>query len=161
MVENRSNPKIIDLLNEVLTAELTAINQYFLHAEMAHHWGYERLYGVMRHHSIDEMKHAEKVMERVLYLKGLPNVQRLGKINIGETVPEMFVSDHALEMAAVERLNDSIEICREQNDNGTRLLLEAILASEEEHIDWIEAQQDLIQQIGVENYLAQQIKKAD
>ena len=145
MAENRSNPKIIDLLNDVLTAELTAINQYFLHAEMCQHWGFERLYGVMRHHSIDEMKHAEKVMERVLYLKGVPNVQRLGKINIGETVPEMLVSDHA----------------REQNDNGTRLLLEAILASEEEHIDWIEAQQDLIQQIGVENYLAQQIKKSE
>ena len=161
MVENRSNPKIIDLLNDVLTAELTAINQYFLHAEMCHHWGYERLYGAMRHHSIDEMKHAEKVMERVLYLKGIPNVQRLGKLNIGETVPEMLSSDHALEMAAVERLNDSIEICREQNDNGTRLLLEAILASEEEHLDWIEAQQDLVAQIGVENYLAQQIKKAD
>lgn len=157
----RPNQIVIDLLNEVLTAELTAINQYFLHGEMCNNWGYSRLYGEFRKHSIDEMKHAEEVMERILYLKGVPNVQRLGKISIGETVPEMYECDMKLELAAVERLNDSIEICREQNDNGTRVLLEEILRSEEEHVDWLEAQQDLIQQVGLAGYLAEQIGKGE
>ena len=155
----RGDKKIIDILNEVLTAELTAINQYFVHAEMCENWGYERLFHEIRKHSIGEMKHAEEVIERILFLEGIPNMQRLGKVLIGETVPEMFKVDHALEMDAVARLNPAIETCREVEDNNTRHLLEEILEDEEEHIDWIEAQQAQIEQVGVANYLAQQIKK--
>src|SRR5215472_9401758 len=101
----QGNKKIIDILNDVLTAELTAINQYFVHAEMCDNWGYDRLHAVIRKHSISEMKHAEKVIERILFLEGIPNMQRLGKINIGETVPEQFNLDHALELDAIKRLN--------------------------------------------------------
>ncbi len=153
------NTKIIQLLNDVLSAELTAINQYFVHAEMAENWGYVRLNKVVRMHSIGEMKHAEKLIERILFLEGIPNVQKLGKINIGETVPEQFKVDIGLELDAVERLNIGIAACTEAGDNGSRLLLEEILASEEEHVDWIEAQQSLIEQVGVQNYLATQIRE--
>jgi len=156
-----SDKKIIDLLNEVLTAELTAINQYFVHAEMASNWGYEHRYTKIRQEAMSEMKHAEKLIERVLFLEGVPNVQRLGKISIGETVPEQLKSDLALEQEAVARLNPGIETCREAGDNGSRMLLEEILESEEEHIDWLEAQLDLIKQVGVQNYLAEQIRKED
>ncbi len=155
----RGDKKIIDILNDVLTAELTAINQYFVHAEMCENWGYERLFHEIRKHSIGEMKHAEEVIERILFLEGIPNMQRLGKVLIGENVPEMFKLDHALEMDAVARLNPAIEACREADDNNTRHLLEEILEDEEEHIDWIEAQQAQLEQVGVANYLAQQIKK--
>jgi bacterioferritin len=154
----KGDKKIIEILNDVLTAELTAINQYFLHAEMCENWGYERLFHEIRKHSIEEMKHAEEVIERVLFLEGLPNVQRLGKINVGETVPEQFRVDLALEMDAVKRLNAGIEVCREADDNNTRHLLEEILEDEEEHIDWIEAQIALVEQVGAQNYLAQQIR---
>jgi bacterioferritin len=154
----KGDKKIIEILNDVLTAELTAVNQYFLHAEMCENWGYERLFHEIRKHSIGEMKHAEEVIERILFLEGLPNVQRLGKINIGETVPEQFNVDLALEMDAVKRLNGGIEICREADDNNTRHLLEEILEDEEEHIDWIEAQIALLEQVGAQNYLAQQIR---
>jgi bacterioferritin len=154
----KGDKKIIEILNDVLTAELTAINQYFLHAEMCENWGYERLFHEIRKHSIGEMKHAEEVIERILFLDGLPNVQRLAKINIGETVPEMFKVDLALEMDAVKRLNESIDVCREADDNNTRHLLEEILEDEEEHIDWIEAQIALLDQVGAPNYLAQQIR---
>jgi bacterioferritin len=157
----RGQPQVITLLNDVLTAELTAINQYFVHAEMCDNWGYDRLHHQIRQHSIGEMKHAEELIERILFLEGLPNMQRLGKINIGETVPEMFRVDHALEMDAVERLNEGIETCRVAEDNNSRHLLEEILEDEEEHIDWIEAQQAQIDQVGVANYLAQQIHKDD
>ena len=155
----RGDKKIIDILNDVLTAELTAINKYFVHAEMCENWGYERLFHEIRKHSIGEMKHAEEVIERILFLEGIPNMQRLGKVLIGENVPEMFKLDHALEMDAVARLNPAIEACREAGDNNTRHLLEEILEDEEEHIDWIEAQQAQLEQVGVANYLAQQIKK--
>lgn len=155
----RGDKKIIEILNDVLTAELTAINQYFVHAEMCDNWGYDRLHHEIRQHSIGEMKHAEELIERILFLDGVPNVQRLGKISIGETVPEMFRLDHALEMDAVKRLNEGIETCRVAEDNNSRHLLEEILEDEEEHIDWIEAQQAQIDQVGVENYLAQQIRK--
>ena len=151
------NKRVIEILNDVLTAELTAINQYFLHAEMCEDWGLHRLYEIIRKESIDEMKHAETLIERVLYLEGIPNVQRLGRICIGENVPEMLANDLKLEQDAVERLNAGIIELRDMGDNGTRLILEDILASEEEHIDWIEAQLELIQQVGVQNYLAQQI----
>jgi bacterioferritin len=155
----KGDSKIIDILNEVLTAELTAINQYFVHGEMCDNWGYDRLHHAIRKHSIEEMKHAEEVIERLLFLEGIPNMQRLGKINIGESVPEQMKVDLALEMDAVKRLNTGIEACRELDDNNTRHLLEEILEDEEEHIDWIEAQVALIEQVGVQNYLAQQIRR--
>ena len=155
----KGDSKIIDILNEVLTAELTAINQYFVHGEMCDNWGYDRLHHAIRKHSIEEMKHAEEVIERLLFLEGIPNMQRLGKINIGESVPEQMKVDLALEMDAVKRLNTGIETCRELDDNNTRHLLEEILEDEEEHIDWIEAQLALLEQVGVQNYLAQQIRR--
>lgn len=148
---------VISLLNDVLTAELTAINQYFLHAEMCKHWGYVRLYKLVREQSIDEMKHAHELIERVLYLEGIPNVQRLAKVNIGETVPEQFRLDHALEQEAVVRLNEGIEVCRSAGDHGSMMLLQKILLSEEEHLDWLDAQLQLIKNVGESNYLAQQI----
>lgn len=154
----KGDKKVIELLNEVLTAELTAINQYFVHGEMCENWGYQRLHREIRKHSIGEMKHAEEVIERILFLEGVPNVQRLWKINIGETVPEQMKVDLALEIDAVKRLNAGIEACRAADDNNTRHLLEQILHDEEEHIDWIEAQIALIEQVGAPNYLAQQIK---
>lgn len=156
-MDTKPKEKIVTLLNQVLAAELTAINQYFLHAEMCRHWGYERLYGKVRKSAIEEMKHAEELIERVLFLEGVPNVQRLGKINIGETVPEQFKADYALELEAVQALNAGIAACREAGDNNTRMLLESILHSEEEHVDWLEAQTELIKQVGLQNYLASQI----
>ena len=152
------NPEVIAILNEVLTGELTAINQYFLHAEMCRDWGYERLYAIIRKESIDEMKHAEQLIERILYLKGIPNVQRLGKIRIGETVEEQFRSDLALEHEAIPRLQRGVKLCSDAGDHGSRQLLDSILASEEEHADWLEAQLELIEQVGIQNYLATQIR---
>jgi bacterioferritin len=148
---------LVALLNDILTAELTAINQYFLHAEMCSNWGYERLYEAIRKESIEEMKHAEELIERILFLEGVPNVQRLGKINVGENVPEQLKSDLALEMESVQRLNDAIAKCREAGDNNTRAMLDKILHDEEKHVDWIESQLELIGQVGVQNYLAMQI----
>jgi bacterioferritin len=156
-----SDPRVIDLLNEVLTAELTAINQYFVHAEMSDNWGYEHRYERLRKDSIEEMKHAEKLIERILYLEGVPNVQRLGKISIGETVVEQLRVDLELERDAVARLNPGIELCRTVADNGSRLLLEEILESEEEHVNWLEAQLALVEQVGEKNYLAEQIREED
>jgi len=155
----QGDAKIIEILNDVLTAELTAINQYFVHAEMCENWGYDRLHSIIRKHSIGEMKHAEELIERVLFLEGVPNVQRLGKINIGENVPEIMKSDYALELEALPRLNKGIETCRELGDNNSRHLLEAILHDEEEHVDWLEAQLALLEQVGTQNYLAQQIRE--
>ena len=155
----KGDAKVIDLLNEILTGELTAINQYFLHAKMCQNWGYKRLADHIRKESIDEMKHADKLIERVLFLEGLPNVQRLGKINIGQTVVEQLKNDLAVEMEAVPRLNKAIADCRQIGDNGTAELLEDILVSEEEHIDWLEAQHELVMQIGEAHYLAQQIRE--
>jgi bacterioferritin len=154
----QGNPEIVELLNEVLTAELTAINQYFLHAKIMEDWGYLRLAEHTRHESIDEMKHAEIVTDRVLFLNGLPNYQRYFPLRIGETVPEMFEADRDLEYAAVERLNRAIAKAVEVGDNGSRELFEQILVSEEEHINWLETQLTTIDQIGVENYLAEQLK---
>jgi bacterioferritin len=154
----KASPKIIDLLNEVLTNELTAINQYFLHARMCENWGYERLWHKVRAESIDEMKHADAIIERILYLEGHPNVQRLGKVNIGQTVEEQLKSDMALEHNAIPVLNQGVATCRSESDNGTAELLEHILKSEEEHLNWLEAQLSLIQQVGLQNYLAEQIK---
>jgi bacterioferritin len=157
----KGDKRVIEILNDVLTAELTAINQYFVHAEMCENWGYERLQKKIRHHSIGEMKHAEELIERVLFLEGVPNVQKLDKIMIGENIPEVLKSDLALEMNALPRLNKGIETCRELGDNNSRHLLEEILEDEEEHVDWLEAQIELINQVGVQNYLAQQIREAE
>jgi bacterioferritin len=154
----KGDPKIIDLLNEILTGELTAINQYFLHAKMCQNWGYKRLYEHIRAESIDEMKHADMLIERVLFLEGLPNLQRLGKLNIGQTVVEMLKNDLAVEDAAIPLLNKSIETCRQAGDNGSETLLTKILTSEEAHVDWLEAQLELMKQVGEANYLAQQIR---
>jgi bacterioferritin len=156
----KGSQKVIDILNEVLTNELTAINQYFLHAQMLENWGYERLYKKVRGESIDEMKHAEQLMERILYFEGAPNVQRLGKITIGGTVDEQLRLDLALEHRAVEFLNRSIPVCRTEGDEGSADLLEDILEAEEEHIDWLEAQLTLVDQVGLPNYLAQQIRES-
>ncbi|HET9598720.1 MAG TPA: bacterioferritin [Anaeromyxobacteraceae bacterium] len=157
----KGSSKVIDLLNDVLTNELTAINQYFLHARMCENWGYERLWHKIKHESIDEMKHADQVIERILYLEGLPNLQRLGKLNIGQTVDEQLKSDLALEAHAIPVLNRGIELCRAEGDNGTAELLEDILVEEEEHANWLEAQLSLIQQVGLQNYLSEQMKKSE
>lgn len=149
---------VINVLNDVLTGELTAINQYFLHAKMFQNWGYDRLYAKVRAESIDEMKHADALIERVLYLDGLPNVQRIAKVNIGESPEECLRLDLELEYDALPRLREGIELCNREGDHGSRLLLEQILASEEEHVDWLEAQRDLIAQVGLQGYLAEQIK---
>jgi len=155
----KGSQKVIDLLNDVLTNELTAVNQYFLHARMCENWGYDRLWHKVRAESIDEMKHADEVIERILYLEGLPNVQRLGTIKVGQTVDEQLRVDLDLEKAAIPVLNRGIELCRTAGDNGTADLLEDILEDEEEHANWLEAQLTLIQQVGLQNYLAEQIKK--
>ena len=153
----KAPPEILNALNDVLTAELTAINQYFIHAKMCGDWGYAKLHDYIRKESIDEMRHAETLIDRILYLNGIPNVQRMNKVNIGETVKEQFELDVALEYEAIPRLQSAIQICRAHQDEGTRLIFQGILVSEEEHIDWLEAQLELIKQIGLENYLSQQI----
>lgn len=154
----QGNAEIVELLNEVLTAELTAVNQYFLHAKMCENWGYRRLAEHGRHESIDEMRHAERVTDRILYLDGIPNYQRYFPLQIGETVVEQFESDLQLEYRAIERLNRGIAKALELGDNGTRELLAEILVAEEEHTDWLETQLETIRQIGLENYLAQQLR---
>jgi bacterioferritin len=154
----KGNADVINLLNTVLTGELTSVNQYFLHAKMCENWGYHRLAERIRKESIDEMKHADKLIERILFLEGVPNVQRLGKINIGQKVAEQLKLDLALEMEAIPRLNDGIKQCRDLGDNGTEDLLVHILTSEESHVDWLESQLAQIAQMGEANYLAQQVK---
>lgn len=153
----KGNPKLVEMLNEVLTAELTGINQYFIHAKMCQNWGYRRLAAFNRHEAIDEMKHADAVIDRILFLEGVPNMQRLNKVKVGETVAEQFKLDHGLELDAIARLNKAIALAVEVGDNASRDLLEKILVSEEEHADWLEAQLELIKQVGEPNYLAQQI----
>lgn len=153
----QGNPEIIELLNEVLTGELTAINQYFVHAKMCGNWGFTRLEEKIRDESIEEMKHAEALVERILFLDGAPNLQRLGNLMIGESVEEMFTSDLALEMSALELLGRAVTAAMEAGDTGSRELFEHILVSEEEHIDWIETQQAAIERTGIENYLAEQL----
>lgn len=154
----KGDQKVIDLLNEVLTGELTSINQYFLHAKMFANWGYKHLAEHEKKESIDEMKHADTLIERILFLDGLPNVQRLGKVNVGQTVVEALKADLGFEMTAIPLLNKGIQLCRDVGDNGTEDLLTKILESEEEHVDWIESQLELVKQVGEQNYLAQQIR---
>lgn len=155
----KGDPRIIDLLNEVLTNELTAVNQYFLHARIVENWGYERLYAKFREESIDEMKDADRLIERILYLEGLPNVQRYEKINVGESVPEMFRLDLEVEKHAIGVLNRGIALAREAGDNGSAELLEDILEGEEDHANWLEAQLTALDQVGAQGYLAEQLKK--
>lgn len=154
----KGRDEVIELLNEVLTAELTAINQYFVDAKMMGNWGYERLAKQFQEESIDEMKDADALIERILYLEGMPNLQRLGTVRVGETVTEKLKAALDLERDAILRLNTGIATCTSAGDNGSRTLLEQILSGEEEHADWIEAQLELINQVGESHYLAQQIR---
>lgn len=156
----QGDPEIIEFLNEALTAELTAINQYFIHAKMCENWGFTRLAKKSYDESIDEMKDAEKVIERILYLEGVPNLQRLNSVLVGETVPEQHRLDLDLERAAIERYNRGVALARQKGDNGTAELLEDLLVGEEHHADWLESQLFVIEQVGVENYLAQHIHES-
>jgi bacterioferritin len=154
----KGDTQVIALLNDVLSAELTAVNQYWLHARLCENWGYERLWKKVREESLEEMKHADELIERILYLEGMPNLQKLGKINVGETVPEQFKLDLEVEYDAVKRLNDGIEACRSKGDNGTRAMLEKMLRDEEDHVDWLEEQQRLLEDLGEAVYLGEQMK---
>jgi bacterioferritin len=153
----QGDAQVIDVLNDVLTAELTSVNQYFLDAKMFTNWGYERLGEHFRSESIDEMKDADSLIERILYFDGHPNVQRLGNIRTGETATEKFHLALQLEREAIDRLNEGIALCASHGDNGTRHLLEDILQGEEDHADWLETQLELVRQLGEPQYLAQQI----
>jgi bacterioferritin len=153
----KGHDKVVELLNELLTNELTSINQYFIHAKMCQNWGYEVLAKRVRAESIDEMKHADQIIERILYLEGVPNVQRLGKVRVGQTVREQLEADLDVEKLAIRFLNDAIETCRGLGDHGSFELMVDILESEEAHADWLETQLSLIQQVGLQNYLAQQV----
>lgn len=153
----KGNEKVIEALNARLAEELTAVNQYFVHAEMCENWGYERLHGMIRKRSIDEMKHAEKLIARILFLDGKPIVSNLNKIFIGSDVPKFHENDRQAEEDAIRGYNESIRLAVEVGDNGSRELLESILKDEEEHIDLIEAQLDQISQMGISQYLVEQI----
>ncbi|HUH06474.1 MAG TPA: bacterioferritin [Egibacteraceae bacterium] len=149
----QGSPRVIELLNEALTAELTAINQYFVASKMAADWGYDKLADYDRKESIEEMEHAEKLIERILFLDGVPNMQRLFTVQVGETVLEQFQADLEMERGAVERYQRGIALCAEEGDPGTRTLLESYLRDEEHHVDWLETQFVAIEQLGFENYM--------
>ncbi len=152
---------IIDVLNKLLTANLTAINQYFVHAKMCDNWGYDRLYHKVKERSFDEMKDADDLIEHVLYLEGVPNMQRLGTVHVGETVPEQFEVDLRSEKEMLAMLTEGIAHCAKVGDYTTRHMLEEMAKDVDEHIDWIETQQETMKQVGLENYLSEQIKKGD
>ena len=153
----KGNQEIIDALNDVLTRELTAINQYFLHARMLQDWGLEKLGKLEYEASIDEMKHADELIKRILFLEGLPNVQKIGKIRIGQNIKEVLESDLAVENEAVPALKDHIKLCESKLDYVSRDLFLSILASEEEHVDWLETQLGLLAKVGEQNYIQSQI----
>ncbi len=153
----QGDPEVIEFLNEALTAELTAINQYFAHSKLCEDWGYQRMAATLRSESFDEMRDAEKLMDRILLLDGMPNLQRLGSVSVGESVAEQLTLDRDLEAAAIERYRRGIALCHEKGDPGTRELLEQLVVGEEEHLDWIETQQSLIDDIGIELYQQHQI----
>ncbi len=153
----KGDANVIEALNDVLTAELTAINQYFVHAKMCDNWGYQRLASKKREESIEEMKHADDVIERILFLDGVPNMQRLSPVRVGEEPVEQHQVDLELELEAVGRINEAIALCRDKGDNGSRELLEKILKDEEDSVDWLEAQLHLVEEVGRERYLAEQI----
>ena len=153
----RSDPDIIAALNEILTSELTAINQYFIHYRMLENWGYPRLAKKKREESIEEMRHADRVISRILYLDGIPNMQRLNPVKVGEDPIEMHKLDLELEVEAVDRLNRIIKLCGDKHDAGTRELVEHILKEEEDAVDWLETQLNVVKDIGKERYLAEQL----
>lgn len=154
----KGDQQIIEALNTILTGELTAINQYFLHSRILEDWGLAKIGKLEYEASIDEMKHADQLIKRILFLEGLPNVQRYEKINVGENIEEIFANDLLIELTAAKHLKEFIALSEEKNDYVTRDLFKDILASEEEHIDWIETQQKLIEQVGVKRYLQAQIE---
>ncbi|MEL4280455.1 MULTISPECIES: bacterioferritin [Shewanella] len=156
----KGHPKVVGQLNRVLTCELTAINQYFLHARMFKHWGLEKLNHVEYKKSIQDMKHADKLIERVLFLEGLPNLQQLEKLRIGEHTQEMLDCDLAMVQEQLALLRDAISLCEAEQDYVSRDLLEDILEDEEEHLDWLESQQELISLTGIQNYLQSQISES-
>jgi bacterioferritin len=156
----KGDPRILDLLNDVLTGELTAVSQYFLHAKMCMNWGYAHLGKKIYEESIDEMRHADKLVERILFLDGLPNLQKLGKLSIGQSVIEILQSDLALETQTVPRLNAGAKLCRDVDDNGSEALITRILIDSESHVDWLESQLELVKQLGEAHYLAQQIRSS-
>jgi bacterioferritin len=156
-VRVQGDPDVIAALNDVLTAELTAINQFFVHYRMCDNWGYKKVAEHKREESLEEMKDADQVIDRILYLEGVPNMQRLNPIRVGENVEEQHRLDLEMEKAHIRRLNDAIGLCRNKGDNGSRELLERILKGEEESADWLEAQLHIIGEIGRERYLAEQI----
>ena len=148
---------VIEVLKGILTNELTAVNQYFLHARMCRNWGYDKIGDKIYKESIDEMKHAKELIDRILFLEGVPNVQKLHSLKIGKSVKEQLESDLVLEKKAIPDLKEAIETCNRVKDHGTREMLEHILVSEEEHVDWIESQLGIIEEVGIENYLSQQM----
>lgn len=150
---------VVEFLNQILTEELTVINQYFLHAKMCANWGYDRLEHKVKERSFSEMKDADKIIEHILYLEGVPNVQRLGTVKVGESVSEQLKSDLAKEKDMVKLLTEAIQHCTTVGDFTTRHMLEDMVNDEDEHIDWLETQQETIEQVGLENYLSEQIKK--
>ena len=153
----QGQPQIIELLNNVLRKELTGVNQYFVHTKMCANWGYQVLAKVSRDEAMDEMKHAEKIIDRILFLDGIPNMSSYDRIMIGNNVKQQLESDLALEMAALQVLGPGVKLCLELGDTGSRELLEHIIVDEEQHVDWIEAQLHEIDELGYENYLAEQI----
>jgi bacterioferritin len=153
----KGNGKVLQTLNKLLTEELTAVNQYIVHSEMCENWGYGRLHEIIKKRAIDEMKHAEKLIARILFLEGLPIVSTLNEIHIGGDIEKQLNNDHGAELDAVRSYNIAIKEAVEMQDNGSRELLESILKDEEDHVDWLEAQLDQINQMGIQNYLADQI----
>lgn len=157
----KGEKKVIDTLNALLSDELTAINQYMVHSEMCDNWNYARLHQAVEKRAIEEMKHAEKLIGRILFLEGVPVVSKLQKIQIGPEVKKQLENDRASEAEAIAAYNRGIALCSELGDNGSRELLEEILEDEEAHIDWLEAQLDQINQMGIANYLAEQSRKEE
>jgi bacterioferritin len=152
----KGSPEVLEQLNQALREELTAINQYFLHAEMCENWGYDRLSDYIKKQSIGEMKHAESLMERILFLEGIPNMKPL-ELTVGKTVKDMIQSDLDLELAAVKMYNEAIRVAVEHKDNGSRDLFQILLDDEEDHVDWLEAQTHQIKELGYERYLTMQM----
>jgi bacterioferritin len=153
----KGQPEVIDTLNELLADELTAINQYFVHAEMCGDWGYEKLHEQVEKRAIQEMKHAESLIERILYLEGMPVVSKLNKISIGDAVKKQIENDKVAEQDAVDSYNKAVALTSKLGDNGTKMLVESILSDEEEHLDWLEEQLDQIEQMGQQFYLNNQV----
>jgi bacterioferritin len=155
----KGNPKVIARLQQALTEELLAINQYFLHAEMCENWGYDKLGGYIKKQSIDEMKHAEELIERILFLDATPNLTEPMTLKVGQNVKQQLENDLNLEVNACAMYNESVKVARDENDNASRELFEKLLKDEEEHVDWLEAQLHQVKEIGYERYLSQQIRE--